>query len=130
MKKICIVTSTYNSKITNRIKLLAQSELKKNGIKKIDSINVPGAFEIPVTISKIKNRYDGFVAIGCIVKGETANFDLISKSIIDGIMNLSIQIKKPIGNCILTLFNRKQAINRVNRGKEAAKAVIEILKIK
>ncbi len=130
MKKICIVTSTYNSKITNRIKLIAQSELKKNGIKKIDFINVPGAFEIPVTISKIKNRYDGFVAIGCIIKGETANFDLISKSIFDGIMNLSIQIKKPIGNCILTLFNRKQAINRVNRGKEAAKAVIEILKIK
>ena len=130
MKKICIVTSTYNSKITNRIKLIAQSELKKNGIKKIDFINVPGAFEIPVTISKIKNRYDGFVAIGCIIKGETANFDLISKSIFDGIMNLSIQIKKPIGNCILTLFNRKQAINRVSRGKEAAKAVIEILKIK
>tara|TARA_Y100001958_G_C21043792_1_gene412481 strand:+ start:391 stop:783 length:393 start_codon:yes stop_codon:yes gene_type:complete len=130
MKKICIVTSTYNSKITNRIKLLAKSELKKNGIKKIDFINVPGAFEIPVTISKIKNRYDGFVAIGCIIKGETANFDLISKSIIDGIMNLSIQIKKPIGNCILTLFNKKQAINRINRGKEAAKAVIEILKIK
>ena len=128
--KICIVTSVYNRNITNRLKLSAKYELKKNGIKRIDFVEVPGAFELPVAISKMKNKYDGFIAVGCIIKGETAYFDIISKSITDGIMQLSINLRKPIGNSVLTLFDKKQASKRYIRGKEAAKAVIEILKIK
>ena len=129
-KKVCIVLSTYNSDITKKLLFSAKEELSILGIKKIDIVKVPGAFEIPVTISKLIKKYDAFVAIACIIKGETANFDLISKSITDGIMALSINNKKPIGNSIITLFNRDQALNRYNRGKEAAKAVLEVLKIK
>ncbi len=129
-KKICIVVSSYNSDITDKLCSSAKGELKKNGITKIDLFQVPGAFEIPVTISRLINKYDGFIAIGCIIKGETANFDLISKSITDGILKISIDRKKPVGNSILTLFNKNQASQRYNKGEEAAKAVLEVLKIK
>ena len=79
--KICIVSSEYNKKITDGMYKNAVAELNAVKIKKFDSISVPGAFEIPVAISKLIKKYDGFIAIGCIIKGETANFDLISRSI-------------------------------------------------
>ena len=126
--KVCIVISTYNQDITNEIHLSARKELSKFGIKKVDNIEVPGAFEIPVTISRLVKQYDGFIAIGCIIKGETTNFDLISGAITNGIMQISINEKKPIGNGILTCFNKNQAEDRFNKGAEAAKAVITVLK--
>ena len=110
--------------------LSALKELKKYNFQKIKVFKVPGAFEIPVVISKLINSYDGFIAIGCIIKGQTANFDLISQAITNGIMNISISSSKPIGNSILTLLNKKQAKKRFNKGKEAAEAVYNVLKIK
>ena len=128
MNKICIVLSTYNLAITEKIHASATDELIKSGFKKIDTIKVPGSFEIPVTISRLINNYDGFIAIGCVIKGETANFDLISSAITNGIMQISTNEKKPIGNAILTCFNKKQADKRHDRGSEAAKAVVAVLK--
>jgi len=128
--KICIVISTYNSDITEKLYLNAKEELEKFSLKKIDIVKVPGSFEIPVVISKLAKKYDGFIAIGCVIKGETANFDLISKAITNGIMEISISQKKPIGNAIITSFNRAQALKRFNRGKEAAQAILEVLNIK
>jgi len=128
--KICIVVSTYNNDITQELCASAKKELDKSGVKKIDIIKVSGSFEIPVVISKLSKKYDGFVAIGCVIKGETANFDLISKAITNGIMELSIREKKPIGNSIITSFSKDQALKRFDRGKEAVKAVLEVLKIK
>ena len=128
--KICIVISTYNEDITNELYNSAKKELKETGVKKIDVFKVPGAFEIPVVISKLSKKYDGFIAIGCIIKGQTSNFDLITSSITDAIMKISIDKKKPIGNSILTLFNKDQASGRYVKGKEAVKAVVEVLKIK
>ena len=126
--KICIVTSTYNSEITNKLKLNAKRQLNKLGVNQISNINVPGAFEIPITISKLAKRYDGFIAIGCIIKGKTLNFNLISEAITNGIMQISINEKKPIGNAVLTCFNINQAKNRINRSLEAANAVVAVLK--
>ena len=128
--KICVIISTYNEDITKEIYNSAKKELEKSGIKKVDIVRVPGSFEIPVAISKLVKKYDGFIAIGCIIKGKTANFDLISNAITNGILQLSISQKKPIGNSIITLFNKDQARERFDRGKEAARAVLEILKIK
>jgi Riboflavin synthase beta-chain len=71
-KKICIIESKYNEDITKQISSIAYNELKKSGINKIDIVKVPGAFEIPVTISRLIKKYDGFIAVGCIIKGETA----------------------------------------------------------
>ena len=127
---ICVVISTYNEDITKELYNSAKKELDKPGIKKVDIFKVPGAFEIPVVISKLSKKYNGFIAIGCIIKGQTANFDLISSAITNGIMQISVDQKKPIGNSIITSFNKDQATNRFDRGKEAARAVLEVLKIK
>ena len=128
MKKICIVVSSYNSEITDQLCNTTKDELKNSGVKKFDIVKVPGAFEIPVTISRLAKKYDGFIAIGCVIKGETTNFDLISNAITNGIMQISVNEKKPIGNAILTCFNKNQAKDRFNRGAEAAKAIIAVLK--
>ena len=84
-------------------------------------------FEIPVTISRKIKKYDGVVALGCVIKGETPHFDFISKSTTDAIMSLSISSKKPIGNGIITCLNQSQATARTNKGADAANAVISIL---
>ena len=128
MKKICIVTSTYNRQITFKLRSNAKKILKNVDKISVTDYEVPGAFEIPVMISKLANRYDGFIAIGCVIKGQTKNFDLISHAITDGIMQISITEKKPIGNAILTCFNQNQAKKRFDRGAEAAKAVVLVLK--
>ena len=79
-------------------------------------------------ISRNIKKFDGFIAIGSIIKGKTPNFNFISQAITDGIMNLSILSKKPIGNAILTCLNDKQSMQRSIKGKEAAIAVIDVLK--
>jgi len=123
--KICIVKSEYNN--TNLLLKTAKTVLKSGNINYF-IISVPGAFEIPVMISKNIKKYDGFIAIGSIIKGETPNFSFISNAITNAIMQLSINYKKPIGNAILTCLNKKQATKRAIKGKEAAIAVLEILK--
>ena len=122
--KICIVRSMYNS--TFELFQSANRELEKKNITP-SVIKVPGAFEIPVMIARNIKKYDGFIAVGCIIKGETPNFSLISNAIINGIMKLSILHKKPIGNAIITCLNDDQAKKRSDKGKEAAKAVLEVL---
>ena len=124
-KKILIVVSDYYKDIAEALLKSTKKFLNKKTALKI--IKVPGVFEIPVIISKNIKKFDGFVAIGCVIKGKTAHFDLISKSVIDAIMDISIDNKKPIGNCILTCFNYKQAVARKNKGKEAALALNCIL---
>ena len=133
MKKICIVASKYYEDISSML-IDGSNEAISNYKKKfkVNIIYVPGVFEIPYVISKNLKKYDAFVALGCVIKGETPHFDFISKSSIDAIMKLSIENKKPIGNGILTCLNKKQAIERAdklnkNKGKEAADAAIELL---
>ena len=124
-KKVLIVLSDYYKDISEALLKSAKKYLNKRTSFKI--VKVPGVFEIPVVISKNIKKFDGFLAIGCVIKGKTAHFDLISKSVIDAIMNISIVSKKPVGNCILTCFNYKQALERKNKGKEAALALNSIL---
>ena len=124
-KKVLIVVSDYYEDIANALFDSTKKFLNKK--IKFNIIKVPGVFEIPIIISKNINKFDGFVAIGCVIKGKTAHFDLISKSVIDAIMNISIESKKPVGNSILTCFNYKQALVRKNKGKEAALALNSIL---
>ena len=133
MKKICIVASKYYEDIINML-VDGVNEAISNHKKKFKTkiIFVPGVFEIPYMISKNLKKYDAFIALGCVIKGETPHFDFISKSSIDAIMKLSIESKKPIGNGILTCFNKNQAVERAdklnkNKGKEAANAAIELL---
>ena len=127
MKKICIVYSKYNEKFTTKLLDGAKKELKESNYK-FEVVEVPGAFEIPSVISKLVKKYSDFVALGCIIKGETLNFELICNAITNGIMEISIKEKKPIGNGILTCFSEKQAYDRTNKGQEAAEAILKVLK--
>ena len=125
MKKILIINANYYEKISKGLILSARNLLLKN--YKIKIINVPGVFEIPVTISKNLKKFDAFIALGCVIKGQTPHFDFIAQATTNAIMNLSIQSKKPIGNGIITCLNMKQARERRKKGAEAAKAVLSIL---
>ena len=124
-KKILIVIADYYKDISLNLLKSAMNEIKNSYY--IKTINVPGVFEIPVTISKNIRKYDGFIALGCVIKGQTPHFDFISKAATDHIMKISVDSKKPVGNGIITCLNMKQAIKRKHKGREASKAVISIL---
>ena len=124
-KKILIVNANYYRDISKDLISSALKKISKNS--KVKIINVPGVFEIPVTISKNLKKFDAFVALGCVIKGETPHFDFISKASTDALMNLSINSKKPIGNGILTCLNMKQAKARKKKGAEAANAILSVL---
>jgi len=130
-KKICIVKANYYPDISA---MLFEGVTKELKIKSITPLVVPGIFEIPVVIAKNINSYDAFIALGCVIKGETPHFEIISKATINAIMDLSVKFKKPIGNGIITCLNKKQALERAdptkrNKGGEAARAVLSVLGI-
>ena len=127
-KKILIVSANYYKDISNGLTNSAIKQIPKTN--KVKIIEVPGTFEIPVIISKNIKKYDAFLALGCVIKGETPHFNFISEASINAIMDLSIASKKPIGNGIITCLNMVQAKARKTKGAEAAKAVISILSLK
>ena len=124
-KKVLIVIANYYKDISELLLNSATEELNK--FAKIKILEVPGVFEIPVTIIRNIKKYDGFIALGCVIKGETPHFDFISSASTQAIMELSVHNKKPIGNGIITCLNMKQAKARSKKGKEAAEAVISVL---
>jgi len=124
--KILVVAADYYKNISFNLNLSASDVLDKK--TKYKFISVPGVFEIPVVISKNIKKYDGFIALGCVIKGETPHFDFISSATTNAIMKLSIEHKKPIGNGIITCLNMRQAeVRTKSKGIEAANAVIEVL---
>ena len=126
--KFLIIASNYYKDITHNLINGSLRTLNLNN-NKIKIIKVPGTFEIPVIISKNIKKFDGFVALGCVIKGETPHFDFICNSTFISLLNLSTKFKKPVGNGIITSLNMKQAKKRsFIKGKEAAKAVLEVIK--
>ena len=124
-KNFLIVNANYYKDISSGLLKSATNLLPKNS--KVKIINVPGVFEIPVTISRIIKKFDGFIALGCVIKGQTPHFDFISQASTDAIMKMSINSKKPIGNGIITCLSMKQAKARKKKGAEAANAVLSVL---
>lgn len=130
-KKILITISDYYKEIGNSLLKGATNELKLNKID-YDVIYAPGCFEIPFLISKNIKKYRGFIALGCVIRGETYHFELIANECARKIIDISNIALKPVGFGILTCENLKQArirsdINKKNKGKEAANACIKLL---
>ena len=133
MKRILIVNANYYKNISKKLVLSSKKKLSKNF--KVNIINVPGIYEIPIAIRKNIKKFDGFVALGCVIKGQTPHFDLICYSTFNSILYLSTSFNKPVGNGIITAYNMKQALqrckgtisNKPNKGSEAANAVMSIL---
>jgi 6,7-dimethyl-8-ribityllumazine synthase len=108
----------------------------------VDLVTVPGALEIPPAIAMAvdaaaagRDPYDGAVALGCVIEGETYHFEVVSNESARGLMDLGIQRKLPIGNGILTVDNEAQAIARLggaegHKGADAARAALAMVRIK
>ncbi len=135
MKKILIVNANYYKDISKDLILKAKTILNKRKFL-LRLIHVPGIFEIPITIRKNIKKYDGFVVLGCVIKGETPHFELICNSTFASIIQISLDFNKPITNGIITALNMKQARqrssikinrNKPNKGIEAAEALISVL---
>jgi 6,7-dimethyl-8-ribityllumazine synthase len=134
MKKILIINSNYYKSISDNLVNNATKKLAKANFS-ISKIDVPGVFEIPIAIRKNIKKFDGFIALGCVIKGKTPHFDLICSSTFNAIVKISIDFNRPISNGIITALNMKQAIQRSrnsnikksNKGIEAANAIISIL---
>ena len=135
-QKTLIVAATYYKEISKNLVKGASETLENNNIY-YDIVYTSGSFEIPFLINRNlnSNQYDGFIALGCIIRGETYHFELIANEVARKIMDLSISSNKPICFGILTCENIDQAIERShpdkrNKGAEAAKACIDILRYK
>ena len=129
--KVCIVISNFYPNISKLLLAGAISKLAKYDYK---IVYVPGAFEIPVVISNLINKYDAFIALGCVIKGKTSHYHYLCSSVINALTDISVKSKKPIGNGILTCDNIKQALvrahpNKKNKGGEATEAVISLYNI-
>ena len=132
--RICIIIANYYPEISKKLIFGASKVLNDNDLNNFKKIFAPGIFEIPVIIAKKINSFDAFIALGCVIKGETPHFEFISRATINSISHLSVTYKKPIGNGIITCLNKKQALIRSdpkkkNKGGEAAKAILSVLKV-
>ena len=133
--KILIISANYYENISKNLNESAIETLNKNGYKS-DVIFVPGAFEIPLAIKKFitNDNYIGFVALGCIIKGQTFHFEILSHEIVRSISSLVLKFNKPIGFGVLTCNNISQAEERSakndkNKGKEAAESCLKMIKL-
>ena len=136
-KKILIIISTYYKDISDNLLKSATTFLKNKSII-FDVIEVPGALEIPLVlkfktnISKNKNFfYEGYIALGCVIKGETYHFEIVSNETNRGLMNIALKHSLSMGNGIITAYSYEQALERsIKKGGEAALACYELMKIK
>lgn len=136
MPDILIVESRFYPDISDMLLAGAKAALQKAGCN-FDTITVPGALEIPGAIARASDsgRFDGFVALGCVIRGETSHYDTVCNESARGIMDLCVRERLAIGNGILTVENRQQALlradpNRANKGAGAAEACLALIEIK
>ena len=129
--KILIVASKYYNEVSANLIKGATNHLKENSFE-YEIIYAPGCLEIPFLINKNIDNYKAFISLGCVIRGETYHFEVISNECARKITDISINYNKPIGFGILTCENYDQAIVRSdpfqkNKGKEAASACLQIL---
>ena len=101
MKKILIVYANYYPDISKSLTYSVEKILKREKIS-FKSLEVSGIFEIPVVLSKYIKKFDGFIALGCVIRGQTSHYDFICNSTFNSIIDISVKYKKPIGNGIIT----------------------------
>ena len=135
--KVLIIISKYYKDISKNLFNSATNFLKEKSVS-FDVIEVPGALEIPQALNFQANIsknteffYEGFIALGCVIKGETYHFEVVSNETNKGLMNVALKHSLPLGNGIITSYNYDQAMKRsFEKGNEAALACFELIKIK
>ncbi|MBL4804144.1 MAG: 6,7-dimethyl-8-ribityllumazine synthase [Alphaproteobacteria bacterium] len=132
--RVLIVEARFYDDIADHLVSGAEAALKAEGIS-FDRVTVPGALEIPAAIKFASQKYDAFVALGCVIRGETSHYDIVAGESGRAIMDLTIHDGLCVGNGILTTENRDQAIVRAdpaqkNKGADAAMAAVALYKLK
>jgi len=132
--RIAIVASRFNAEITDR--LIAGAEEALRGVAEVALFYVPGAFEIPLAAKRaaVSGRFDAIVAIGCVIRGETAHFEYISHVASTGIAQVGLETGVPVTFGVLTVDTDEQAMARSvpggdNKGYHAAQAAVEMARI-
>ena len=128
---IGIVQARFNQDVTNALAKACWDELLAHGVeeKNIEHVQVPGALEVPVALQAMaeKGGYDALIALGCIVRGETYHFELVSNESAAGVTRVALDYQLPIANAILTTEDMAQALARqVDKGRDAAQVAIEM----
>ena len=136
--RVVIVRTEWNNAIVGELEMGCIRELKKNGIKNIETLTVPGAFEIPFGIKqdwdqhKKKSRASVYIALGCVLRGDTPHFDYVCKAVTDGVLQLNLLLPVPTIFGVLTVDNQQQAEERIggkhgHKGEEAAVTALKML---
>lgn len=135
--KIGIVTSRFNSEITERLEAGAVARLRELGVnaERIVQVRVPGAVEIPLAaLQLLEKDCDAVIALGCVIRGETSHYDYVCNSVERGCTEVMLRMKKPVVFGVLTTENDEQAEARVggahgHKGRDAAEVAIEMLNL-
>ena len=136
--KIAILTTRWNSFITDNLLVGATKALTRNGVPddQIEVVRVPGAFELPVAAQQVlaTGDYDAIIALGCVIRGGTPHFEYVSGGCMEGLMAVQLDFSLPVGFGVLTVDTTEQAIERSaddanNKGAEAALTVLEMLNL-
>ncbi len=137
---IVLVKTEWNAAIVDELEKACIAELQKHHVKKIITVTVPGAFEIPFAIKTYwenvskKKRPDAFIALGCVIRGGTPHFDYICKAVTDGVLLLNLNLPVPTIFGVLTVDNEEQAKERIggkhgHKGVEAAITAIKMISL-
>jgi 6,7-dimethyl-8-ribityllumazine synthase len=137
-RRFALVVSSFNKEITDGLLRGARAALADAGVNgaHITTVQVPGAFEIPLAARQLarSGRYDAVICLGCLIKGETMHFEYIASAVSHGIMDVSVETGIPVTFGVLTTLTEEQAAARAgdgadNKGREAALAAVEMIAI-
>ncbi len=129
--RLGIVASRFNEALASKLLERAQAEAKKLGAE-VSVVPVPGALEIPVALQWLaqSGKYDALVAVGCVIRGDTYHFEVVSNESARGVMDVALASGLPIANGILTTEDEAQAEARLDKGAEAVRVAVEMAKIR
>jgi 6,7-dimethyl-8-ribityllumazine synthase len=129
--RLGIVASRFNDALASKLLARAEQEAKKLGAQ-ASVVSVPGALEIPVALQWMakSGKYDALVAVGCVIRGETYHFEVVSNESARGVMDVALDAGLPIANGILTTEDEAQAEARLDKGAEAVRVAIEMVKLR
>jgi len=138
---IVLVKTEWNAAIVDELEKGCTTILQQHKVKKIVAITVPGAVEIPFAIKSYwenagkKNKADAFIALGCVIKGDTPHFEYVCKAVTEGVMHLNLQLPVPVIFGVLTVNDEQQARERIggkhgHKGEEAAVTAMKMISLK
>ncbi|WP_338063103.1 6,7-dimethyl-8-ribityllumazine synthase [Wenzhouxiangella limi] len=133
-RRVAVAVARFNAEVTERLWTGCRDALETGGVADITRVNVPGAFELPLTCRWLaeSERFDAVIALGAVVRGQTAHFDFISAECTRGLGQIALEARIPVAFGVLTPENAEQALERAdpvrkNKGGEVALAALEMM---